>query len=380
MNFIFISIIMRLKLILNYSFIFVIIVFLIISFFISIIMHKENRNLTIGIMYIDDNVSNYIVDSFTKNIVDGIEVIKYDNLENMQKDITNGSLEMAYLITEQVENNNFNKTIQAYKSTFTSTDQLLNVLMASSIIQAKSGEIGYGVLRKYFNDDKGEIVEFINTSTDSYLKNGLLMNLDTAVIANKNYTTVESNTSKNIIYGLLSLIILVEGAVSAKTISNKAEKNVFAKIKYYGVGMNNYLLGNNIAIFLVCFVTSLIYLFICRLLFKDLIFNTALELIYCTIYIISITSFSCFINTKFNLKNYADSILIFLFISTILFSGSFFNIQEIFNNISILRYIFIPHYYVDGLLGNNIYFNFMVMLLTSFLFILLQRSSIKNKV
>ncbi|MCL1989228.1 MAG: hypothetical protein FWG64_14835 [Firmicutes bacterium] len=264
----------------------------------------------------------------TINGGDDITIINYDNLENLHRDVANRRLELAYVISNENP-----PTVTVYTSPVTLTERVVNLLLAATLLEPRTGEVGAESLP--FDADAAAIQARVN----EFLADGVLMERNVISI---NETATPTVPFRRLFHGLLALFAQLTAMLCAteftkqKIIANRIK--IISNRKYV-----SYTLAGWLAIFmLTATIMSTAILPVALLLPGVWIFS---DFYIFTLYMLIISGLTLLL-TKLPQAAYS-SVLVVGFIFTALMGGIIFDLREMLQEFAFLRLIFPSTYYME---------------------------------
>lgn len=342
-------IILRLKLLLNKSFIVSILVVPILIFLItSTVNLNDQQKINIGISYettelkdlLDLRIKTYVDDSFN--------LIIFDTETELKSSVEKYKIDCGYFITNKYVDK-YAKSIKLYKTPTTTSDKVLNIFLGSILVLDRSGELGVKVLEKNItNKDlaKQEIQQ------SSYKKDGPLMDISYDI---KKYETNISNSNlinfDNLFYSLYSIIILFVCILNIEQIIEEKNSNIILRLKTIKNGVLKYFSTYIIAQAIIIFFYLTVSHILLNIFYKTS-YNIMILIIFDMLLSFAISSFCIMVAVLFKSNKYILILAIYSFISSLLFSGAIVPIKNIISKLDILKYMSFNYYYLAGLNGD----------------------------
>jgi hypothetical protein len=361
-------IITRLKIILTPSFIITLLILpLSIVMLANMLSDNKDNKIKIGILYNEKAESKSVIDNFLKYIEDEAVIVFYETEKELIKDVMKNKIECGYIVQDIIQGNK--SPITLFKSSLTTTSQIFDIMMAASVIQTKSGELGYNVLKKHFpNENMKDIKKEIQDNANLYLKDGLFMEINIIDVESIKDKPVDNNRYKKILHGLISIFSVLVTLIACATISDEIGDNMYNKLKSSGISLFTYFFGSGIAIFIINIFIFIISLSILSIIDTSILYKGIWETLYTVTYCFAISLFGILITLKFKINNYYTSIITFLFICTAIFGNTIINLEEILSIVAPIKYLFLSNYYSTGLSHNGFSMNIFALISISVLF------------
>lgn len=342
-------VIIRIKLLVNKSFIVSILVVPIFIFLItSTVDLNKQQKINIGIGYETDEIKKLLDSRINTYIDDSFNLIIFNNEEDLKASVETYKTDCGYFITSKYVNK-YAKSINLYKTETTTSDKVLNIFLASILVLDRSGELGVKVLEKYI-DNKDIAKETIQQDAKVYTKDGALMDIS---YDTKNYKTNTSKTNlinfDNLFYSIYGIIILFVCILNIEQIIEEKNSNIILRLKNIKNGISKYFGSYLIAQSIIIFVYLTISHLVLNVFYKTSYSNYGIVIICDILLSFVISSFCIMISIIFKSNKYILVLAVYSFISSLLFSGAILPIKNVISNLDILKYFTFNYYYLLGL-------------------------------
>lgn len=352
----------RLKLMINPTYIISMILIPLLLAFI-LISYKGNFTniINVGILYDSKYLEDNIQHTLELYADDSINFVFFENENEMKEKVMDYSIDSGYYFTEKLKTNN-NSSIVVYKTETTTSTKTLNILIASIVMQNKSGELGYNVLKKHLDKttDENIIKNEILENSYLYTKDGPLMDITYEFINLPAHASKPIFSMDNIFYGVLSIVALYTTILNSGRIIREKNSSIFSRLKINTNNIKIYFASFFLASFLLNFIFLSLSQFILGIIYKPT-FNIFNILILNIVYSLCISAFSTFLAVFLRKDSIVEALSVFIFLLSIVFGGIIFNISEIFSFLNPVKYLFFVTYYIDGLSNNTFLFNISIL-------------------
>ena len=284
---------------------------------------------------------------FTLNGGEDINVIHYDSLADLRRDVANRRLEMGYAIT-----NGENIAVTVYTSPVTLTDRVVNLLFAATMLERQAGDIGANSIAAFLDADAAAIQARVN----EFLADGVLMernivNLNAHLSDGQAHQLNEQTAAtvvpfRRLFHGLLALFAQLTAMLCAIEFTKKSEKAIATRIKNIGSRPYiTYCLAGWLAIFtLTAVVMTAAILPVSVLLAGTWVLG---DIVPFASYLLVVSAVALLL-TKTPQSVY-PSVLVVSFIFTALLGGIIFDLREVLQEWAFLRLMFPSSYYMEWL-------------------------------
>ena len=259
-------------------------------------------------------------------------LINYSDRYQLRQDVANMRLELGYIFDED--------GITLYTREATVANRVTNLLVAAAHLEAVAGEVGAAVLP--FDAD----AEAIQTRAEGYLSHGPLMDRIVLVHGDGAGEAEEYVPFRRLFHGLLALFAQLFAMLCALGFANKNERQVLKRLQLAGSAVSYTLSG-----FAVVLVMSGAILAIAVItgawMFPGvwMASHAPIVLLYLTV----VSGLAVFLAMALPESLYPP-LLIVGFIFTALMGGVIFDLREVLETVSFLRFLFPSHYYMQAIL------------------------------
>lgn len=194
------AMLVRFKLLLKPSFIFLLVVFPL-SINMLAQAFKEEAGLRFGIVYEQSPLTEYVTGEFLSYVGDDAECVFFDNAGDLRKAASKQLIEFGYVISKDLD-------ITLYTGPFSISHELFNIMLSSAVIQTQSGELGEAVLKSYF-PEADNLKEDIQERANGYAARGPAMEMEVIALAGSGQAeslNEEAEHSTGLMSGLTALL------------------------------------------------------------------------------------------------------------------------------------------------------------------------------
>ena len=262
----------------------------------------------------------------------GWTLINYDDRYQLRQDVANMRLELGYVFDED--------GITLYTREATVANRVTNLLVAAAHLETVAGEVGAAVLP--FDADAA----VIQARAEGYLAHGPLMERVVLVHGDGIGEAEEYVPFRRLFHGLLALFAQLFAMLCALGFANKNEKQVLKRLQLAGSSISYTLSG-----FAVVFAMSGVILAITVIMGAWMFPGVwmASHAPAALLYLAVVSGLAVFLAMSLPEALYSP-LLIIGFIFTALMGGVIFDLREVLETVSFLRFLFPSHYYMQAIL------------------------------
>jgi hypothetical protein len=272
------------------------------------------------------------------------EIIVYTDLEQMKLDVAAHKLESAYVFPI-----NENDLITAYRSPWTVSGAVLDLIIAAAYVEGLAGVLGEEALAPFadrMSDPDDKIDEMIQAKTENYLRDGVLMET-VYVETGSGIHKGPAVPYRRLFHGLTGLFGLLLALLYAMG-TGGADTALVSRIRAAGRSAGGYAM---VGVAVTGFITGLFMnatVLAGGVLYPGVVQRWGTELLLGWVFAFAAAGLAMVLNKLF--KSDGAGLAVFLFIAAGLLGGAIFDIREIWANAAFTRYLFPNHYYLEGIL------------------------------
>jgi hypothetical protein len=287
---------------------------------------------------------------------DDCEIIPYTDENQMRLDVAAFKLECAYAFPMD------GGKITAYRSPWTVSGGVVDLLVAAAYVESMAGELGGEVLRPFL-DTPMDIAAEVQRLTGNYLADGVLMDTVYVEIGEGVKPQTAAAPYRRLFKGLTGLLGLLLALLCGMGFT-ETEASIKNRLRAAGRNAGLYNLTGMAVVFFITglFLTGM--LLIGNFLYPGVVLQIQSEII--TGWAFAFASAGLAVLAGGVLKSNGIGWIVFIFIASALFSGALFDIGEIWSAASFARFLFLNYYFTEGQTG-WLFFMGMVMALFVYL-------------
>ncbi len=321
--------------------------FLVSLFFVSIAFSEQQKvKMNVGV-YASNSFGQELATRFEMFAQNDVNVVRYENKENLLRDLSANKLECAYVLPESYDRSN--PKINLYTTEKTIAAPIPNILFASAFLENAAGDFGYKVIKNYVSTTRSETVTEINKKNRDYLSHATFMEI--------NYMSLKASEpvkQTNSMYLALSgTSVLFATLISMLWSLNIIKENktmLSSRIKTSGVSIRIYRLANLIGIVLMCFAFLTLAKIMIAIFFEA---NVSGSFFADVCFSIFVGAFSILLADLLKIESLYLGFTLLAFLLTIFFGGIFIEIGNVANGLEFTRFLFATNYYMDVLRGSK---------------------------
>jgi len=262
----------------------------------------------------------------------GWTLINYTDRYQLRQDVANMRLELGYAFDED--------GITLYTREATVANRVTNLLVAAAYLETVAGEVGAAVLP--FDAD----AEVIQARAEGYLAHGPLMERIVLVHGDGAGEAEAYIPFRRLFHGLLALFAQLFAMLCALGFANSNERQILKRLKLAGSSVG-YTLSGFAVVFAMSGIILAITIIIGAWMFPGvwMASHTPTALLYLAV----VSGLAVFLATTLPEALYPP-LLIVGFIFTALMGGVIFDLREVLETVSFLRFLFPSHYYMQIIL------------------------------
>jgi len=260
-------------------------------------------------------------------------LINYSDRYQLRQDVANMRLELGYAFGEE--------SITLYTREATVANRVTNLLVAAAHLETVAGEVGAAILP--FDAD----VAAIQARAEGYLADGPLMERIVLVHGDGVDEAEEYVPFRRLFHGLLALFAQLFAMLCALGFANKNEKQVLKRLRLAGSSVS-YTLSGFAVVFAVSSVVLSTTIILGTWMFPGV--WMASHIPAAIIYLAIVSGIAILLAIILPEALYTP-LLIVGFIFTVLMGGVIFDLREVLEPVSFLRFLFPSHYYMQLILS-----------------------------
>ncbi len=257
----------RLKLFFTPSFIAALCIFMLGIFCaLNVLSAEDSMKIRIGVLNGSSKEEQLIIKYLTDYMGKSGEVVLFARQDELVKSVMRRSVDCGFIASEGFGSNG----IELIKTNLTASDQVVGLIVSSAVIQNMSGQLGYSVLKDYFNkQEKERIISAIQNSSDEYIKDGPLMEIiyETMKSSKAGGADVKVKILEDMAAWLIIILTAVMSMLYSMKLAEERSTSIYGKIQASAIGARRYMLYNIMFLFVVNILCSVSTLFIFNSLF-----------------------------------------------------------------------------------------------------------------
>ena len=257
----------------------------------------------------------------------GWTLLRYEDRDQLRQDVANMRLELGYAFGDG--------RVTLYARDATVADRVTNLLVAAAHLKTVTGEIGADALP--FPANPGDI----QARAEEYLAAGLLM--DMVVVSHSEGAVLEEVVPfRRLFHGMLALFAQLFAMLCALGFANSGEGAVLRRLKIAGAA-GRYVFSGFAAVFAMSAAIMAITIMAAAWLFPGV--WLASDIPAAVVYLAAISALALALAMALPEGVY-PTVLITGFIFTVLMGGVIFDLREVLEAASFLRFLFPSYYYM----------------------------------
>lgn len=291
-------------------------------------------SIQIGILHSGDPVSTHVENSLRAYGGMDWTIVTYTDIEQLRQDVAARRLELGYVLMES-------GTIHVYISPATMTSSVSNLLVAAAYLETIAGEIGAETLAVHIEAE----AEFIQARAESYLAYGPLMERILIVHGTAGEVT-EAAPYRRLFHGLTVLFAWALALLYAMNNDNAA----FRRVQMAGRGLT-YILSGVGTVYVLCGVVVFVTIAAGEWLYPGIWMGH--EFLAILAYLWAISGLAVLLSFWLR-EELFPPIFSLLFLAKALIGGVIFDLREILDTVSFIRFLFPSHYYMMAVEAPNL--------------------------
>jgi hypothetical protein len=271
------------------------------------------------------------------------EIVVYTDIGQMKLDVAAHKLECAYMLPY-----NGHETITAFRSPWTVSDGVLDLMVAAAYIEGIAGDLGKEVLEPFrdrMTDPDVNLAVPIQALVNEYLGGGALMEM-IYVEPGDRVGEEPAAPYRRLFHGLTGLFGLLLALLCGMGLAETGT-SALSRLQTAGRGAGGYALAGVAVVWLTTGLFITVTVLIGNIIYPGVVLNRGMEMVTGWGFSFAMAGLAALLAKL--AKNDGVGLTAFIFIAAALLGGTVFDIREIWEAAAVTRFLFPNYYYLEGI-------------------------------